>query len=330
MTERALTEDIDIETWKEETIDDLAGGKEQFNREFGCQFLSGKKNLIASPEAVEDIRRTLCEPLMTYDNGCLKIWKAPIKGHTYSLGADVAEGLERCASVIQVVDLTDTENIEQVAMYHSRTLDPHSFAEKILEVANMYGRPWVGVERNGVGRSTIDALDKVHNYHRLLNLAIKSDKMGYYQNPGIASHGNIKSQAVRNWRYWMNTKRSLIIHDIQTLQEIETFAELGKNKYGKTGGDNIFDDSVDALFWALILLDTDVAQKHLDIIQMEDNGKVKQVVDTYMEYDDPRFGNHSMSEDKSYYPATAYFGGSNINHTYEQDQAEMLNRLWNY
>ena len=55
------------------------------------------------------------------------------------MGVDVAEGLGKDASVIQIFDITDLSKIEQVAMYHSNLIDPTDFTVVVSDIAKMYG-----------------------------------------------------------------------------------------------------------------------------------------------------------------------------------------------
>lgn len=71
------------------------------------------------------------------ENGRLLIWESPLKGYTYAMGIDPAEGVGADRSVCQVIRRGDLERPdEQVAEFASDFLDPVEFAD----VVNLIGR----------------------------------------------------------------------------------------------------------------------------------------------------------------------------------------------
>lgn len=88
----------------------------------------------------------------------LGIWKAPIEGHLYSLGADVAGGgATGDASTMHVTDQTNPDAIEIVATYVGR-LEPRLFAEDIEKVAKHYNNALICPEVNNHGLTVVDYL----------------------------------------------------------------------------------------------------------------------------------------------------------------------------
>jgi hypothetical protein len=91
----------------------------------------------------------------------LLIWRQPVEGRSYVIGADVGEGLAdgdaSCAMVL------DRESGEQVAELHGR-VPPERFAHLLSALAWHYRRAMLAVERNNHGHSVLNTLRNVLHY----------------------------------------------------------------------------------------------------------------------------------------------------------------------
>lgn len=126
--------------WKKKVIDtELNGDIDMFEQEYECKFLGSAKSAFP-PKVFDQLEADACEPIKTMYEGTLSIYKFPELNRIYTMGVDVAEGIGKDASVINVFDVTDLENIEQVAMYWSNIIDTVSFTQIVLDVAKMYRR----------------------------------------------------------------------------------------------------------------------------------------------------------------------------------------------
>lgn len=85
----------------------------------------------------------------------LKIWKHPVPGREYVIGADVAEGLER--GDYSVAEVVDTGTMETVARWRGH-IDPDKFGETLAALGTFYNYALVGVEVNNHGLTTIQKL----------------------------------------------------------------------------------------------------------------------------------------------------------------------------
>ena len=94
---------------------------------------------------------------------------------------------------------------------------------------------------------------------------------------GIYSHTNSKYNAMANFRYWLNTLRCVQIHDKQTLNEFKTYVRQA-NGVWKKQSDNYFDDRVEALIWAIFVLDTKVIEQFYEVMEKDGNGKPLKVM----------------------------------------------------
>lgn len=85
----------------------------------------------------------------------LKIFKEPIRGREYVIGADVAEGLER--GDYSVAEVVDVSTMETVARWRGH-IDPDKFGEILGALGTYYNFALIGVEVNNHGLTTIQKL----------------------------------------------------------------------------------------------------------------------------------------------------------------------------
>lgn len=88
------------------------------------------------------------------DKGYLKIFKMPVPGRFYTIGADVAEGLiTGDYSVAVVVD--DECNVVSLWRGH---IDPDLFGKQLVSLGYLYNEAYIGVEINNHGLTTIKSI----------------------------------------------------------------------------------------------------------------------------------------------------------------------------
>jgi hypothetical protein len=266
------------EQWKQNTIKEL-GSKEAFDQEFGNVFIENGQTALDGP-LLEEYKKNARDPIMTSEDGKYKIWEGYKEGHIYTIGVDVSEGIGLANSVAQVLDITDLTSIEQVAVLADNTMDPYHFAVRLNEIAQQWGTPPLLIECNGPGGQLIGAMQNVHKYEHLVSYTPSMGKLNEKINNriGIFSHTNSKFTGVSNMRYWMNTMRSLKIWDISTINEFETYVRHPNGTWKKRSGENIWDDRVESLMWALFILETTIAQKYYEVAQLDAQGKPKRLI----------------------------------------------------
>ena len=279
------------EAWKIKMIQTL-GEKEKFDQEFGNKFIEVGQSPFQK-EIFDRMRLEQFDPIMMFADHMhgfdpvitmtgtvsYKVWLEPDDTHVYSIGVDVGEGVGRAGSVISVIDITDLTNIKLAAQYHSRWIQPVPFAGKILKVAAMYGNPWVLCERNNMGGQVIDELHGRLHYPRLVNYDPTNAKMKYYTRLGVYSHTNSKYKGVTNMRYWFDALQVVHIYDIATIQEYETFIRHPNGTWGKMKTDNIFDDRVDSITWALFILEPDICEQYLQVHEYDERMRPRRISD---------------------------------------------------
>lgn len=268
------------EAWKEKMIKTL-GSEEVFNQEYGNVFKQRGESGF-DPGLMTELKANTRAPSWIYDNGDYRVWEKPQEGHIYSIGADVAEGVGRAASVLNIVDITDLTEIKLVAQYHSRAIDTAHFAKKIVEIAAQWGSPPLLIERNNCGMAVIDGLMNTHEYSNIVTFIPKagasSESFKVAGRTGIFSHTNTKFIGTNNMRYWLETLRVVRIPDEETIKEMETFIRHPNGVWKKRNGKDIYDDRVDSLIWTLLILDPTVATGYFDIDGFDDQGRPVKVI----------------------------------------------------
>lgn len=73
-----------------------------------------------------------------------------------------------------------------------------------------------------------------------------------------------------NYRYLLNERRSIILRDKSTIDEMLNFT---RQKDGSWGDSNSVDDRVTSLIWALMVLEPDVCSRYYEIVEMDINQK---------------------------------------------------------
>jgi hypothetical protein len=267
------------EAWKEMTSKAL-GSVEAFNQEYGNEFRAAGENALDN-DLMLHFEKTSPSPILISEDECYKIYIERKQSHFYTIGVDVGDGIGRANSTIQVLDITDLTNIEQVAVYANNKLDPYNFAAKLVEIAHEWGRPPLLVERNNCGAQVIDALVHTHNYDSLIkytpSMGTFTDKADKDMRKGVYSHTNSKFNAMANLRYWMTTLRCLKIYDKETINEFKTYVKQA-NGVWKKQSDRYLDDRVEALIWALFVLDAKVVEQHYEVLEKDGNGKPLKIV----------------------------------------------------
>ncbi len=166
------------------------GSERKFRQEYPCNpreaFLTSGRTFV-EPNLLDDaagecwtapyVGEITESGFRTHKEGPLKIWEPPKGTRQYTIGADVAEGLEHGDyTVAQVLD----EDGNQVACWHGH-VDPYEFAEILKYLGYYYNRAYLIVERNNHGLTTLRHLQEL-GYPNLyveevLDFAYSSDKL---------------------------------------------------------------------------------------------------------------------------------------------------------
>lgn len=256
------------EKWKQDMIAVL-GSEEKFLEEFGNQFLDNRMSAVGAA-IIERFKQNKKPAIWTSEDGEYSVFEYPDKNKLYVIGVDVGEGIGRAASVAQVLDVTDLQNIKQVAVYGSAIIEPYHFANKLSVIGQSWGLAPMLIERNNCGAQVIDALHYKHHYEKIVVYTKISEQEKYNRtrHMGVLSHTNIRFDGIQNMRYWVNHLQTVHINDPQTISEFETFVKQPNGSYRKRN-DNFFDDRIMALVWALFILEPEICQQYFEIIDYD-------------------------------------------------------------
>ena len=177
----------------------------------------------------------------------LTVWRTPKPGHTYCIGADVAQGLRHGDwSVAIVFDRHEGMTLEEVAMLRIKTPAP-AFGELLCTLAEWYNDAFIVPEANGPGLATCTRIIEnryPHIYHRATLDLIKnkaadpnSFRFGFYMTN--ATKGRILSDLQESIR-----EETTVIYSKPIFDEMASF-ESQDGKLSAPKGEH--DDCVMAL-----------------------------------------------------------------------------------
>jgi hypothetical protein len=182
-----------------------------------------------------------------FEDGALWIWKEPMVGHEYIIGADCAEGVGKDGdnSCFEIIDAT---SLEQVAEFYSNLVPPNVFAQIINQIGIYYNTATVAVENNAIGGAVISCLSNDMGYEAIYYEARKTSarlgiKVGPSNRPILleSMQSRLMTGAVR-----LNSQR--LINELKTFiySPQKKRAEAIKGKH---------DDAIMALCFALYVRD---------------------------------------------------------------------------
>jgi hypothetical protein len=255
------------EAWKLKEVARL-GSYELFGQEYNCEFLDNSESSL--DEALfERLKNDCNSPKHILKNGAYKIWEEYDPEKIYVIGGDVSEGVGLDASVLEVLDITNPNEIIQVAEYHNNMIGPSEFTNEIVEICGHWGNPLLLIERNNQGTGVCDTLANTHMYQNLVSWGAKEAHKN--KQNGMISHINTKYKAVLNQRYFVNEAQSVVFRNIDTLKEFKTFVRYPNGSWKAKSGEH--DDRVMAFVWALMALYKDITELYFEIEELDDCDK---------------------------------------------------------
>tara|TARA_R100000700_G_scaffold41050_2_gene59307 strand:+ start:9358 stop:11064 length:1707 start_codon:yes stop_codon:yes gene_type:complete len=311
------------EAWKQDTIRSI-GSEEAFAQEFECKFLDTGDSFIDEVFYAKLSSETK-DPEYLFDDGCYSVWEEPNKENLYTIGVDVAEGVQQNHSVIQVLDITDLQNIKQVAEYASNQINPFEFTTKVRDICYHWGTPPVLIERNNCGSQVVDNLYHQYNYRNIVNWSpkvgqVKFDRLGVY------AHTNTKYKGITNMRYWVNELKCVQLKSKLAVEELKNFVRYPNGSWAAQPGYDA-DDRVMALTWALLILENSIVQRYYNVLDIDSNQRpAKLELGAYI---DQKFSNFLQDYkyqdiDDSWSPPPVYFEDINIFGDGEVNDIELL------
>lgn len=184
-------------------------------------------------------------------DGPVRMFQERLNGHSYVIGADVAEGLEHgdysCAQVL------DVETGLLVCSWHDHT-DADLFGDQLDVLGRYYNTALIGVEINSIGHVTVNALRKI-KYPRLFRRRIIGQvSEGFAPQYGWRTDRASKPKMIEGLGAAIRDG-TIDIRDDYTLAELRTYIR----EYTQAGGVKMHgsphDDRVMALAIAVQMLD---------------------------------------------------------------------------
>lgn len=160
----------------------------------------------------------------------------PRKGAIYALGADVSGGVGKDRSVIEVIE---TQQMEQVAEWSSDSIAPDVFAEKVAYVGMRYNGALAAVESNNHGILTIKELLGMYPTGKV----VRGERTDTILDYGLRTTAQTKPLMIGNLRKVLVAL--LTIHSSVLRSELQTFIEHENGSMSAEEG--CFDDKVMAI-----------------------------------------------------------------------------------
>lgn len=161
-------------------------GKDLTSQEYpsdpdSCFLVSGRS--FFDPDLVTAHMRAAKPPLRVEAHGALRVWKEPVKGAQYVIGADTAEGLSgdgtKEAGDYCAAPIFDRETGEHVATLHGHWT-PGDFARVLAATGTTYNDALIAVERNNHGHAVLLGLEREQKYRYIYRH--DDDKLGWPTN----------------------------------------------------------------------------------------------------------------------------------------------------
>jgi hypothetical protein len=265
------------EEWKKREIA-LIGSKEEFEQEYGNVFHDPNKSVI-DEEYLAKLRAECPEPILVLDEGAYKIFNLPNPEGFYVVGVDIGEGIGRSNTVAQILDVSNLQNIQQVAIFASNNINPYHFGTKLMGILQDWGRPPVLVENNNNGLEVLNVLARTHNYENIVTYNFEGMSKHYNNDSrlGIHNHTNTKYKGITNFRYWVNSLKAVKLNDIDTILETNNFIRLPNYTYSKKSEKDL-DDRVFGMIWALFILDPSLVSRFFIVQEIDDQGRPMKIV----------------------------------------------------
>lgn len=223
------------EDWKKETIRNLKSIV-IFNQEYGNRFI-GSSNTLIDYKVLEKL--VGAKPIAVHDDDKYHIWEQPIKGETYLIGVDPAEGRGADYHVIQCLNITKIPWV-QVARWKDNNISLVDLPGKIYEIARKYNDAYVIIEANGIGTGVASDLFHHLEYGNIARMQKRVEDLGVKATKGTKHEGaGILKKVIEN--EWC------VLKDEETINELMDFGP----KQGTYKGLNGNDDLIMALLWCL-------------------------------------------------------------------------------
>ena len=223
------------EKWKREQIANI--GEQQFLQEFDAHFMGSAATLIHGPKLATLVAETA---VATSDSENLQIFEYPMKGHTYAMTVDVAQGVGGDYSAFSIIDITAMP-YSVVATYYNNTIQPMQFPEVIYRVAKQFNDAAVLIELNDNGDQVANILHYDFEYEHIFMTEVEkaglqtiSGGFGKRTQMGVKMTKQVKRTGCSTLKTLVEMDK-LLVNDQRTLNELANFVETGSTHKAAPG-----------------------------------------------------------------------------------------------
>ncbi len=260
------------EKWRNETLKNI--GETQFTQEFEGEFIGSTHTLIAPSKL-----RTMAFKSPIASQGGMDMYENPVKGATYCIVADSAQGKGQDYSALSVFDISDIP-YRQVAKYRDNQISPMVYPNIIYNIGMKYNTAWLIVEINDIGQQIAECLHFDLEYENILMASMHGRAgqkigggFGKNNQLGIRTSKQLKRIGCAALKDMIETDK-LIIPDFDTIAELTTFASKHNSFEAEEG-------SHDDLAMTLVMFAWVVQQQYFK--DMTDLDIRKQIYEDQME-----------------------------------------------
>lgn len=219
--------------WAEETIKNI--GQDQFNQEYGCEFLGSTSTLISTSKLKA---MPWADPI--FKSEYIKVYDPPKDGRMYITCVDTAQGQGLDSSAFSVIDITETP-YKQVCVYKNNKIDPISYPTAIINTAKKYNNSWILCEINPPGDQVLRTIAEDYEYERIFYTTTRgrggqqlSGGFKGSSRAGVSMSLAVKIKGCTNIKAIIETNQ-LIIQDYWTITELSNFI-VSKKCYAAAPG----------------------------------------------------------------------------------------------
>lgn len=198
--------------------------------------------------------------------GYVSIWKEPIQNESYSIGADVAEGLVHGDYSTGYVGNSE---FDIVANWHGH-IDPDLFGKELVKLAKYYNNAYLGVENNNHGLTTLKSIEREEYWNIFLSKTY--EKYGDASTKKLGWSTNVRTKPLMIDKLAEFIREMYLgIPDDKLISEMYTYIIEDSGKTNAQEGCN--DDRVMAVAILLQLLLEDKGDNYIPEIPIDQRGK---------------------------------------------------------
>lgn len=214
-------------------------------------------------------------------SGYISIWEYPSPSRSYSVGADVAEGLSHGDFSCAVVGDAKTFNIS--AMWHGH-IDPDLYGMELIKLGEYYNYAYVGVENNNHGLTTLTIMKREEYWNIYFSKQFDRVSDRVTQKIGWSTTPVTKRLMIDKLQEFV---REMYIGIYSDLIVSEMFSYVIEDNGSTNAQEGCHDDTVMATAIMLQLLLEDVGADYVPEIPIDERGNIRDnIIDGLFEVDD--------------------------------------------